>query len=310
MKKQTVLLVLAFLPLISFSQWTSNVAVNTPVFDSSGVAETTPLIATTADGSTYVSWFEPSAGTNYQLRMQRIDVNGVLQWGSSGITVSSFPQNTALFRYDLAVDQEDNAIVAFQDERSGQLDIVAYKLNPSGVMLWGNSGIALTDTGSTQGLAPAIGITSANNVIIAWNANATNKWIAIQKISASGTIVWPAVKRIIGTTLNYSRPTMVASGADDFSILYVEESGTGFPPVSKMYAQRFDATGTSLWSQPLLISSKTIPFFYFPKAVSDRNDGFYISFNTSLNSNPSLGDVYVQRVRGNGSFGLHHFSKI
>ncbi|MEP7263891.1 MAG: T9SS type A sorting domain-containing protein [Bacteroidota bacterium] len=302
MKKNLMLLLICILPLFGYSQWTSNVAVNTLVKDNSGVSEVTPLSATANDGSTYVSWFESTAATNYKLMMQRISVTGQMLWGTTGITVSSFPQNSAIYRYDLNTDNEGNAVVVFQDERSGHLDIVAYKLDTAGNMLWGSSGIALTDSTSAQGLGPTIGITSTNDVIIAWNADAgNNKWIAFQKISAAGNVIWPSVKRIISGTVKYSRPTMVPATGEDFIMLYVQESGSGFPPSSQMFSQRFDSNGDPVWTQTVTVSMKMIPFFFFPKAVTDHNAGFYVSFSTSLNSNPTIGDVYVQHVDFTGA---------
>lgn len=302
MKKKILLLLISITPLFGYTQWTSNVAVNTLVKDNSGVSEVTPLSATSTDGSTYVSWFESTAATNYKLMMQRISVTGQMLWGASGITVSSFPQNSALFRYDLTTDNEGNAIVAFQDERSGHLDIVAYKLDTAGNMLWGASGIPLTDSTSTEGLAPAIGVNTSNDIIIAWNADAgSNKWIAYQKISAGGVLLWPSVKRITSATVKYSRPTMVPCLGEDFIMLYVQESGSGFPPSSQMFAQRFDANGDAVWAQSTNVSTKLIPFFFFPKAVADHNFGFYVSFNTSLASNPTVSDVYVQHVDTSGA---------
>ncbi len=301
MKKYLLITTLLLITSSLNAQWTSNVALNTLVRDSSGIGEVTPLSATTLNGSTYISWFEPASGVNYKLKMQRLGADGVKQWQSDGITVSAYPQNTALFRYDLTTDLEGNAIVAFQDERSGQLDIAVYKVDTAGNLVWGAAGVTLTDSLSTQGLAPTIGITASNNIIIAWNPNATSKWIAFQKLTPSGSPMWSGIKRITSTTVKYSRPTMVAAGSDDFTMLYAEETGSGFPPTSKLYSQRFDQNGNAVWASPVIVSSKTIPFFYFPKAMSDENEGYYVAFNASLNSNPSVGDVYVQHVNGNGA---------
>ena len=303
MKKNLLLLLFISASALVKAQWTNNTFLNTVVRDSIGTGEETPLSASRSDGKTYVSFFEQYNGS-YQMRMQLLDSGGNKLWTYAGLIVSSFPQSTALYRYDLKVDQNDNAIVAFQDTRTGgNLNIVAYKIDGSGNFLWGANGIQLIDPVSTEGLGPAIGITNSNNVIIGWAADASpSKWIAFEKISAAGTILWSSQHRIIDSTnvKKYSRPTMTASGSDDFVMLYAQETGTVFPPTSKMYAQHYDTSGTGVWASSVLVSSKAIPFFFFQKAVSDLNGGFYAAFNTSNASFPSQTDVYFQHVDSAG----------
>ncbi len=298
MRTLSALLLFASPLAASNAQWTNNTLLNTSVRSGAGVDAVTPLMTDRFDGSTYVSWFDNQPG-GYQLRMQRLDENGYALWGAEGLIVSDHPQNSALFRYDLAVDGSGDAIVAFQDERSGQLDVVVYKVSASGDMLWGADGITLTDAGSVQGLAPVIGVLPNNDVLIAWNANdgASAKWIPYQLISEAGDPQWPSPHQVIGAN-GFSRPEVVPT-LDGFVLFYVEETGS-FPFTSNMFAQRFDVTGSALWPTPTQVSTKTIPVFYFPQPVRDGHNGLYVAFNTGNPDNPALGDVYVQRVRANG----------
>jgi hypothetical protein len=299
MKKPLLLLLIIYSQNL-FAQWTNDTTVNTIVRDTAEA--TVPLMASRHDGKTYISWFEMDAG-NYNLHMQLLDENGYYQWAPEGIIVSSWPQNSALFRYDLKVDNEGNAIVAFQDERTGALNIVAYKINGLGNQLWGNDGIVLIDSMSAEGLAPSIGITGQNDVVIAWSADSTSKkWIAAMRISSSGTLEWGIIYRIIDSIghLKYSRPELFASGSDDIQMMYVEESGS-FPGVtSTLYTQRIHPNGGNFWANPIQVSTKTIPYFIFPKPIPDDNGGFYVAFNTSNPVNSFLNDVYVQYVDYNG----------
>ena len=174
--------------LMLHAQWTADSLSNLKVKDGSGTEEVVPLQATTDDGYTYISWFESNGG-NYKLMMQLLDKEGNKLWGDDGLTVSTHPTGSALYVYDLAVDYDGNAIVAFQDERNVDLMPVAYKLDQSGNFIWGPDGIVLHDSSATFELAPAIGVLSNNDVVIAWNATATKKWIAFQKITSGGNIV-------------------------------------------------------------------------------------------------------------------------
>ena len=281
------------------AQWTSNNMINTPVRAGSGVDAATPLMASVYDGSTYVSWFDAQPG-GYQLRMQRLDAQGYSQWATEGLLISDHPQNSALFRYDLQVDNDGNAIVAFQDERTGQLDIVVYKVGPDGALLWGTDGIALTALGSVQGLAPVIGVLTSNDVVIAWSANdgGSDRWIPLQKISADGFVQW-ASPQLVGGDVNCSRPQLLRTLTGGFLLQYVEETGN-FPFTSDLYAQRYTSDGTAVWPEATHVSTKTIPFFHFPQPTTDGADGFYLAFNTGNPENQSLSDVYLQRVYDDG----------
>ena len=301
MKK--ILLFLCFLTFYSKiqAQWTSDTTINTIVRDTAGA--TTPLMATTTNGSTYISWFEYGIGGNFELRMQLLDSNGYKLWAPEGIIVSNYPQNTALFRYDLKADNDGNAVVAFQDERSGVLNAVAYKVTSTGTLAWGVAGISLIDSAAQDGIAPVIGITTNNDVVIAWNSNSlSSKWISVQRFSPSGTPRWNNIYQIRDTvgSLKYSRPELLPSGYDNILMLFVEENGS-FPGVtSTLYAQKIGAFGINSWTTPVKVSTKTIPYFVFPEPVSDMAGGMYVAFNSSNPVSTSLIDVYVQHVDSTG----------
>jgi hypothetical protein len=134
-KALTLTIIISILTKITFAQWSDDSLQNTIVSDNAGTEEVTPLVASLPDGSTYVSWFE-SFNSSYRLRMQLLDPNGFALWGTGGVVVSDYPQSSALYRYDLKADNEGNAIVAFQDIRLGNLNIVAYKMDQSGNFVW------------------------------------------------------------------------------------------------------------------------------------------------------------------------------
>lgn len=274
------------------AQWTTPTA-NTRVSGAGSVEAATPLSAPGPDGSTYITWFEGASG--YRLMMQRLDADGVALWDDGGIVVSDEPQNSALFRFDFTSDLAGNAIVAFQDERSGNLDVVAYRVAPDGSMLWGD-GIALTTPGST-GLAPVIGVLNDDRVVIAWTTDRSPSTVAYRILPATGL---PASEdpEEISNVGNCGRPKVVPNGDGGFWIQYAEQQGSFLNPAT-MYATRFASDGTPLLNSQ--VSTRTISGFYFPAPISDGHDGFYIAFNSGNAANASLTDVYLQRMRDDGS---------
>jgi len=290
------------------AQWVTNPAQNTVVRDVVGVSEETPRTSPAPNGGTYVTWFETVATTNYQLRLQLLDVNGLPKFGAAGLLVSNQPQSTALYRYDLKTDNDGNALVAFQDTRNtGSTQCVIYKVSPTGQQLWGATGIPLLDATATSGLSPTIGITSANNVVVGWNASATadanhgTKLVPLLKFSPAGTALWSSPVRIQAPSRRFSRPIITAvPNSDDVVVGYVEETGSGLG-ISTMYAQRYNASGAAMWTAPTQVSTKTIPFAFFPEPVPDGSGGYFVQVNTGNPANANLNDVYVQRVAADGT---------
>lgn len=286
------LLVVSLLPATVWAQWTTP-AINTRVSGPTNVGAATPLSVPGPEGSTYITWFESASG--YRLMMQRLDAEGVALWPEGGIEVSAEPQSTALFRFDLKSDHAGNAIVAFQDERSGSLDIVAYRVAPDGSPLW-EGGLSLPTPGAT-GLAPEIGVLTDDRVVITWTTDRSPATVAWCILPATGDPTAP-VPQEIGTSGIHGRPKVVPNADGGFWIQYVHQPGNFLSP-GTMMAQRFDADGASLLTAT--VSSANITGFYFPEPISDGRNGLYVAFNSGNAANASMTDVYVQRLRADGS---------
>ncbi len=289
--RRTLLPVALVLTTAISAQWTTP-DVNTPMSATTGVGAATPLSAAGPDGSTYACWFENSSG-GYVLKMQRLDADGNAMWAAGGIVVSTEEQNTALFRYDFKSDNSGNAIVVFQDERSGVLDVVAYKIAPDGTSQW-PGGLPLMTPGAT-GIGPVLGALADDRIVFAWNTDRSPATVAYQIVEPNG--IFSGVPWEVGGTDLTGRPKVVPTSDGGFWLQYVKQTGNFLSP-GTMYTVRCDATGSP--GPELNVSASTIAGFYFPEPVSDGHDGFYVAFNTGNVANGNLTDVNVQRMRGNG----------
>jgi len=306
MKKYTLY---SLIILLAFSftnkclgQWTSNNLLNTVISDVPVYEEATPLQASTSDGKTFISYFESST-SGYLAKVQLLYKSGNKLFGPNGLLVSNNPQNSALYIYDLKIDLQDNAILAFQDERNGNLSIFAYKIDTLGTEIWGANGVTLHVDTATFEVAPNIGILSNNDVIIAWNAsgNGSGKYVPYQKISSSGQLGW-SVPKIITGSLKQSRPSVLGISNQDFIVVFVQETGN-FPGLSTIKAQRFDSNGINLWLANTTVSNYTTGFAAYPSVVSDNLDGCYVGFDTGTPGNSSQNDVFIQHITSSGATG-------
>ena len=305
--KKIYFILLSILPLFATAQFANDSTNNVVIQDAVGSGQETPLISSRADGGAYISWFDQSSGM-YVLRMQRLDALGNKLWGPNGVVVSNANQSTALFRYDLETDIEGNAIVAFQDQRTGNMQIVVQKMDSTGAPVWATNGVVLSDADAAEGLAPVIGVLSNNNVVVAWNAySSTNqKWVCYIELNpATGASINGAgpekIKPSTGTTPNYSRPSIASYGNNEYYLMYVQETGN-FPGLTcKLYAKRMATNYVSLWAAPVQFTTKTITAFFFPRIISDGATGFLCAFNTGNPANAALTSVYLQHVDSTGA---------
>jgi hypothetical protein len=82
----SLLAVLTALAAPAFAQWSSDPAANLVLADRSN-EQVQPKLVATADGGFYVSWFDNADG-GYDVRLQRLDANGVEQWPHNGVLVA------------------------------------------------------------------------------------------------------------------------------------------------------------------------------------------------------------------------------
>jgi hypothetical protein len=162
------------------SQWNTNGKVICNAFDNQSA-----LDVKSTGSSAYIVWKDFRNGLNYDIYMQRIDINGNALWTNNGIAIS-----TAIYDQinpNLAVDGT-NAYVVWQDSSSNDWNIYAAKVAPNGNILWNTIVCNATDNQ-----------TDAKNVydgsggtIVVWKDkrnNSLTKWdIYAQKVFSNGSL--------------------------------------------------------------------------------------------------------------------------
>jgi len=238
-----ITITLLLFTLTSMAQWSTDPAVNNAIIATSG-EDAIPKIATCPNGDTYIASFSNASG-NYDVRMQRLNAQGVPQWAANGILVSDNPQDSWLTDWDICADNAGYAILAFPDIRNGGANVVAYRISPSGTFAWGDDGIVLS-TGDGN-YSPKVTSTAAGNAIIAWMQEDV---IHLQKITPTGTLPWGSAGIILSQTgITFSWPQLLPVGTDEFILKYYQDTGT-FPAITRhIYAQKYNASGSGVWAE-------------------------------------------------------------
>ncbi len=296
------LIMVLLAPGTAVSQWSPDSLQNLEICDLGG-DQVVPKISATSDGGCFISWFD-SRSSGYCMYIQRLDSLGNEMFGDDGLMVSDHPQMSWLVDYDLAVDPNDNAVLAFSDIRyTGDLDVTAYMIGSDGSFIWGDDGICLSDT-TALWFEPAakVTVTPEGNTVVCWGRSDVEYEIVFQKISPSGIKLW-GQNGIVWTSgeSDLSAPDVASAGQD--SVVAIWKSSTGSYPaqITHLYAQKFDISGDMAWGDTymLIYDGGAITPWNYPELASDGQGGaVYFWYDA-----PSLSEfnVWVQRVDANGN---------
>ncbi len=291
-------MLIAFGPVSA--QWTDDPLVNSIVNNLTG-SQAVPHIAYDASGNFYIGFYSNETG-NYNIRLQYFNFQGVAQWASEGLLVSNHTQNSWVTDWAMTTDNTGNCVMAFNDVRNGNADVFAYAISPSGSFLWGADGITLT-TDANDEYAPSITVTSANNVIVAWQRPASPKiQTVLQKITPAGALSWGSTGVVYSNaTYGYTGPRVLGVESDQFILAFYKETGN-FPALTRqIYTQKFSAAGTSVWASDVLVCNANgiSPYNNFTIA-SDNANGIVIAWTDDRNSDNNI-NAAVNRVLTNGT---------
>jgi hypothetical protein len=277
----TLLGLFSFVPGTLHAQWNTNTMVNITI---SGLPTADMQAAPTTDGKTWIAFYHQNGG-NYDMRAQLIDANGYKLLGEDGMLVDNQTSGSATFVFNVCVDPDNNFVIGYQDERSGSMQSVVYKISQAGVHLWGPHGVVLGG-----GLAPYPGALSNGDVVVAWNGD-TGNTLNLQKITAAGTVAWPTPILIKVGASTTTRGQIIANTGDKFTMVY--QKGNMY---TTLYAQMFDNAGTALYPPLQICNQSTAGYRYY--SIMAEGDttyfGYYSSTGNRFNS-------FLQRVNPNGT---------
>ena len=297
---KTLLVIAIFnLPQMLQAQWPANPANNLAICTSNG-EQTVPKVAATSDGGCFVAWYD-HRGTNYDVYIQYLDPAGVPQLGNNGLLVSNHTQDTWITDWDMAVDQNDHAILAINDIRAGgDWDIYGYSISTDGTFNWGANGITLSNNAYFEP-TPQVMTANDGNIYFAWQQETDDGYVInVYKVSPAGQDMWIPATITLSSEFGLSIPRLAPTNDGGFLLQYLVAQGGGFPTPNHLYIQRFNASGIAQWETAGvgLNVAGGFGFAPLPNLVSDGNNGavsFWYDSRTMQNH------VYLERINGLGN---------
>ena len=294
----SIIIILLAVNLIA--QWSNDPSLNNAICALNG-EQAIPKVATTSAGDTYIAWYSNDA-SNYDVRLQRLDTLGNEYWVTDGIIVSDNPAMTWLTDWDMTVDDDNHAILTFQDIRNaGNNNIYAYRIAPDGTFVWGEDGIELSNSIAFDA-SPKTCVTSTGNVIVTWQAEDV---IIMQKIAPDGTLLWGPSGITMSCADTYSWPQPIAVEDDHILLKFFHDSGPAYAPTRHCFVQKYDTDGVAVWASDAIVSNAggISAWTQVFSIESDGANGCFIAWHDDRDNNMDASS-FVQHINSDGSVGF------
>jgi hypothetical protein len=262
-----------------------------------------PQITSDGSGGAIVTWLDYRNGSQGEVYAQRIDSTGTPQWTANGVQLRGTGVANNAYVPQITSDGSGGAIVTWQDDRDGQADIYARRVDSSGVPQWTANGVELRGTGiSGNGILPQITSDGMGGAVVTWEDRRTSPWsIYAQRVDSTGTPQWTANgvdMRGTGVSGNAANPRITSDGMGGAVVTWQDRrSGIQLD----IYAQRVDSSGAQQWTAngvELRGGTAVTGDTYSPQITSDGMGGAIVCWDDFRSV--AQRDIYAQRVDSNG----------
>lgn len=202
-----------------------------------------PSITTDGVGGAIVTWYDKRGVTDLDIYVQRVNNQGLPQWTLNGVAVcvASGDQMNPV----IVSDNAGGAILAWQDERDGNLDIYTQRVNANGVLLWTANGVALCTVRNDQS-SVVVDTDGDHGAVAAWqDFRDGNLDIYGGRVDAGGNSLWPdGIPICVQPFIQYV-PGILYDGNNRVLITWPDfRNGTDYD----IFAQLVDVSGGPQWA--------------------------------------------------------------
>ncbi|MCG3117107.1 MAG: IPT/TIG domain-containing protein [Candidatus Manganitrophus sp. SA1] len=268
------------------AQWAENGVLVTGAAN----AQLSPQVIPDGSGGAILIWLDFRNGGTPDLFVQRINGEGVAQWGADGVPVSLAAD--AQQSPQLISDGAGGAIIVWQDHRNvTHSDIYAQRISGEGQALWTADGTAISTAANNQQFPQLISDDTGGATIVWQDGRSGTDKIFAQRVDGGGAALWTANGAPIAATANaQSVPQMISDGSGGALITW--QDGTD------IFAQRVNAAGALQWAAEGTAISTAANTQSFPRIVPDGAGGAIVTWTDRRGG---TNDLYAQRVNSGGT---------
>ena len=232
------------------------------------------------------------SGDSY-LIAQRINSNGVQQWGTNGVLVNELEGTSEV---EIAKDGSGGAFVSWIDGNISNYDVSVQRINAAGIVQWGLGGVQVTyDLFNQQYLRLAAD--ESGGAVFVWRDDRSGTYqLYAQRVNASGVIQWlnnGVTVTTSGMQTLYPQIINVAGGA-----IICWQRNNPFD----IYAQKISLSGVAQWTSNGVAICTAADAQRFSQLVSDGSGGAIITWEDErIGGFQGPPDIYAQRVNSTGT---------
>ncbi len=227
-------------------QWSNDFPISPD--DLPDISQGYPIIATDADGNSYVAWREFSTSTGLAIGIYAQRINAIPQ----RLCPEDKQMDTTIYVSSpaIALSGDGNAFVTWSwlsNPPYGNSNIYVTKLDPDCNLLWGDR-VQVTFSSAYEH-SPTIAVDTGGNIHLAWEDTRTGSRVEdiyMQKLNANGTRLWPQDRRAnsdVGTVTN--APAIAVDGPGNSRVVWWD--GRNDLDSLSIYAQQLTTDGVPLW---------------------------------------------------------------
>jgi hypothetical protein len=292
-------------------RWNGGGNTGLAVCTASGFQQLPNVVADGAGGAIF-AWIDTrnnGLGDVYAMRLN--SAGNSVGWTANGValcTEANDQQNVYI-----APDAGGGAIVAWQDNRSGNQDIYAQRVNASGSIPggWSANGVALCTFSGNQTLASEapgyIVSDGAGGAIVTWqDLRSGNVDVYAQRVNAAGTIAgWPSNGVALCTALGDQYATSIVADGTGGAFVVWKDSRPG-ASTTDIYENHVLGNGTipSSWPVNGVAVCTASGGQYDPAVAAGANGASIVAWSDARNGASNL-DVFAQRVTSGGAAGVN-----
>lgn len=237
------------------------------------------ILISDKQGGAIIQWY------GYDTGFKRYDSNGNLLWYTHS-------PNINLYYSNIIPDGTGGAVMS-GTEPSSYRSVIANRISPDGIFLWGNMGIILSDSvGLIQYKGVDITLESDGTAAFTWTEKPDFFTIYIQKLSSNGQKIWPQNILVSQYPSSKSDSQILKSDDDNILIMWNDARNNG----DGIYAQKIDSMGYLMWADDVVITQRDI--FESYESVPDNNGGGIAAWTEA-----QLNGIFVQQISKFGNLG-------
>lgn len=156
--------------------------------------ETTPVAVSDGASGVIVAWRDDRAGSNTDVRVQRLDANGVALWGVDGAAMGAVPAVRSN-PYLAAIPGIPGSVVVGWTEWLGtQSNAFVQRLGPDGASQWAATGVRLSSSNAYVGLLGLTPDRGGGVYAALQDGRSMNSWMQsyAQHVAGNGSVLWAA----------------------------------------------------------------------------------------------------------------------